>query len=160
MNTINCGAVSDSQVEWDQTWIGMAEFIANRKSKDRSTKVGAVIVAGDQAVLSLGWNGFPRGVDDKVEARHERPAKYQWTEHAERNAIYNAVRRGVPLLGSTIYVTHFPCCDCARGIAQSGVTEIVTREPDWGNVHLQNTQYPEVSVSILCEAGVQVRFCR
>lgn len=103
----------------------MAEYVST-KSKDKSTKVGAVIVGPNNEVLSVGWNGFPRGVNDDVEERHERPAKYEWTEHGERNAIYNAARHGIRLDGTTLYTTHDPCADCARAIVQSGIRHVVT----------------------------------
>lgn len=112
---------------WDDFFLGLAGYVS-QKSKDQSTKVGAVIVGPDHEVLSLGWNGFPRGVDDNVQERHERPAKYEWTEHAERNAIYNAARHGIALRGATIYVTHAPCAACARAIVQSGIRAVVSGE--------------------------------
>jgi dCMP deaminase len=93
-----------------------------------------------------------------VEERHNRPEKYLWTEHAERNAIYNAVRRGVPLLGSTIYTTLFPCCECARAIVQSGIAYVVSVEPDWTDDHRKATTRFDVSRQIFEEAGVDVRF--
>ena len=79
--------------DWNARWMAMAEHVATW-SKDRSTKVGCVVVGSANQVLSLGYNGFPRNVDDDV----WRPGtsgriKYQWTEHAERNAIYNACRQ-------------------------------------------------------------------
>ena len=77
-------------MNWDQYFFDIVNVV-KEKSKDRSTKVGAIIVGPDQGVRSTGFNGFPRGVNDNVDARHERPAKYLYTEHAERNAIYNAV---------------------------------------------------------------------
>lgn len=108
---------------WDEFFINMTHIIAS-KSKDRSTGVGAVIVGEDNEVLSIGYNGFPRGVDDTVAARHERPVKYEFTEHAERNAIYNAARQGIRLKGSIMYINWEPCPDCARAIVQAGIKEI------------------------------------
>ena len=95
------------------------------KSKDRSTKVGAVIVDDDNTPISTGFNSFPRGVNDEIEARHERPAKYLYTEHAERNAIYNAARK--VLKGTTLVLQGAPCtcAGCARGIIQSGIKKII-----------------------------------
>jgi dCMP deaminase len=84
-----------------------------------------VIVDSRQSVLSLGWNGFPRRINDNIESRHTRPNKYLWTEHAERNAIYNAASTGNILLGATLYVNGIPCADCARAIIQSGITKII-----------------------------------
>ena len=100
-------------------------------SKDRSRKVGCVIVNHRNVMLTSGWNGFPRDVDDDVDERHERPAKYLWTEHAERNAIYNAASMGIPLMGSKAFVTLFPCADCMRALLQSGVIEIICPQPNW-----------------------------
>jgi dCMP deaminase len=78
-----------------------------------------------------------RGVDDNIGARHERPAKYSWTEHAERNAIYNAARLGISIQGCTAYINWFPCIDCARALVQVGISRLVALEPDredekWG----------------------------
>lgn len=102
-------------------------------SKDRSTKVGAVIVGPSNEVRAIGYNGFPRGVDDDLQDRHERPEKYFWVEHAERNAIYNAARAGIPIAGCKMYLPWFPCMDCARAIVQSGIETLVAMEPDVGD---------------------------
>lgn len=111
-------------MNWDQYFLGIAEQV-KLKSKDESTQIGAVIVGGDKEVLSTGYNSFPRGLDDSLKERQERPEKYFWIEHAERNAIYNAARIGVSLKNSTIYITSgLPCMDCARGIVNSGITTI------------------------------------
>lgn len=115
---------------WDTRWMDLAKFIASW-SKDRSTKVGAVIVDHRNVLLSIGWNGFPRGLNDDIDERHERPIKYKWFEHAERNAIYNAASKGIELLDATIYIPWYPCADCARAIIQSGIVEVVVVEPDW-----------------------------
>src|SRR3972149_4666305 len=106
-------------MKWPEFFFALAALAA-KKSKDRSTKIGAVVVGPDNEVRSLGYNGFPRGINDDVEERHRRPAKYLWSEHAERNAIYNAVRAGICLRGCTMYVHSHPCVDCARAIIQSG----------------------------------------
>jgi dCMP deaminase len=112
---------------WDNRWMSLCDHIA-QWSKDRSSQFGCVIVDERQSVLSLGWNGFPRGINDEIEERHERPAKYLWTEHSERNAIYNAASSGVVLLGATLYVNGIPCADCARAIIQSGIHRVVMRD--------------------------------
>jgi dCMP deaminase len=110
--------------EWDSRFLRLAREIATW-SKDQSTKVGAVIVGPDRTPGPYGYNGFPRTIDDERATRHERPVKYRWTEHAERNAIYNAARIGVAVKGCTMYVTHLPCADCARAIIQVGITRVV-----------------------------------
>ena len=141
--------------DWDERWMAMARLAASF-SKDRSTKVGCVIVR-ENRVLSLGWNGFPRGIDDDVEARHERPMKYAVTEHAERNAVYNAAREGVSLDAATIYVPWFPCADCARAIIQSGIWDLVAIQPaagarpDWAESFA-------VAQEMLVEADVRIRW--
>jgi len=121
-----------SQEGWDNRWMDMLELVATW-SKDRSRKTAALIVDQRNVLLSIGWNGFPRNIDDGVYDRHERPAKYQWTEHAERNAIYNAAAVGIPLLGARMYLGWYPCADCARAIIQAGIRELICIEPDWND---------------------------
>ena len=114
-------------MNWDELFILQASVIA-QKSKDPSTKVGCVIVGDGNAVLSMGFNGFPRGINEHDKSRWERPEKYQWIEHAERNAIYNAARHGINLTGSRLYLNWNPkgiCSDCARALVQVGVKEII-----------------------------------
>jgi dCMP deaminase len=116
--------------KWDERFLDLAFHIA-QWSKDSSTKVGCVVVSPDRRIISTGYNGLPRGVDDDVQTypgRHERPEKYAWYEHAERNAIYNAAALGVPVRDCTLYSTLQPCSDCARGIIQSGVAALVFSE--------------------------------
>jgi dCMP deaminase len=114
------------KTSWDLFYIKLAQLWAD-KSKDRSTGVGAVIVGPDMEQRSAGYNGFPRHVDDSIDCRHDRPLKYEYTEHAERNAIYNAARMGTPLKGCIMYLNWWPwpCPDCARGIIQTGITEVI-----------------------------------
>ena len=111
---------------WDEYFMRMAQHVAV-KSKDRSTQVGAVIVGEGHSILSIGYNGFPRKTNDDIDSRHDRPMKYLWTEHAERNSIYSAARHGIKLAGSTMYITGggIACADCARAIIQAGVIEAI-----------------------------------
>lgn len=140
-------------------FMGLAEYAAKR-SRDLNTKVGAVIAGPDFVVRSLGWNGYPRSVDDSVELRRVAPLKYVWTEHAERNAIYNAARNGVSTVGCMMFGQTFPCADCARGIIQSGISTYYTYFPDWDpeDVPLDDwrRQTPEV-IKMLKEAKVDLR---
>jgi dCMP deaminase len=116
---------NDQLMEWDQYFIEMATLVS-KKSKDRSTKVGCVIVGPNHEVRTTGYNGFCRGINDDIDERHDRPEKYFWVEHAERNAIYNAARNGIPLEGCTAYVSNLlPCADCTRGMIQSGIKRIM-----------------------------------
>jgi dCMP deaminase len=114
----------------------MATLVSNW-SKDPSRKSGCILIDDLRAVLSVGYNGFPREVEDRVEnvpQRFTRPDKYKWTEHAERNAIYNASRRGIPLSPATAYINWFPCADCTRALIQSGIERVVCgAEPDFND---------------------------
>lgn len=140
----------------DEYFIGFAKHAATR-SKDRSTQVGCVVIGPDDEIRMTGYNGFPRGVNDDVEDRHQRPQKYQWTIHSEQNAIANAARVGVSLKGCRIYVPQlFPCATCAGLIIQSGIVEVVAPAPDfdlpkWGDEF-------RVSVQMFAEADVRVRY--
>ena len=121
---------------WDSRFLDLARFVG-QWSKDRSRKVGCVIVGPSREIRAIGYNGFPRGADDFPDARHQRPEKYMWTEHAERNAIFQAARVGIAVQGCTMYLHWFPCMDCARAIVQSGIARLVTLRPDrndpeWG----------------------------
>lgn len=141
---------------WDKRWMQLTELIASW-SKDRSTGVGAVIVDERNTVVALGWNGFPRGINDDVDERHERPAKYSWTSHAEENAICNASSKGGRgTVGCRMYVNWYPCCPCARMIIQSGIVELIGHEPNW-NHHKYGEDFRIVR-EMLDEAEVKVRF--
>jgi dCMP deaminase len=109
-------------MEWSKYFFDLVTVIKT-KSKDPSTKVGCVIVGPYNEIISTGFNGIPRLVNESPE-RFERPAKYMYTEHAERNAIYLAARRGVSLDGARIYLSWYPCAECARAIIQSGICEV------------------------------------
>jgi len=104
-------------------FLPIAKAIA-QLSKD-TTKVGAVIVGPDGAGGPWGYNGAPRGCDADEDGRKERPEKYWWFEHAERNAIYAAARAGFATDGATMVVTHPPCMDCARAIVQAGIKRVI-----------------------------------
>lgn len=115
-------------MNWDEHYIDLVHTV-RKKSKDRSTKVGAIIVNEFNEQVSTGFNGFPRGIDDGNEAYHERPLKYDMTEHAERNAIYQAAAGRGGTRGSRMYLgfnpNHAICTDCARAIIQAGIVEII-----------------------------------
>lgn len=113
--------------KWHKRFMEVAELVKTW-SKDPSTKVGAVVVGPDREIRSTGYNGLVRGVDDNKPERLERPTKYDFFEHAERNAVYNACLIGASLKGCVIYVTSMPCPDCARAIIQSGIKMVVTHK--------------------------------
>lgn len=111
-------------MNWDDLYLKMAKQVA-QKSRDESTKHGCILVRqADHSVLSVGYNGLPRGMEYKEEFQ-QRPLKYLVFEHAERNAIYNACRNGINTLNSIAYVTGFCCADCVRALIQSGVKKII-----------------------------------
>ncbi len=147
---------SDSDKAWDEFFIGMCVYIS-QKSKDRSTKLGAVIVDQDNDILSMGWNGFPRGVDDGIEEWHGRPEKYMVTEHAERNAVFNAARVGTSLKGARMYLPFepTPCTDCTRAVIQAGITEIVGTDFKFTGKGKQWDENLAFSNKLLREAGVR-----
>jgi dCMP deaminase len=111
-------------MKWPEYFRQIAEVVKT-KSKDINTQIGAVIVGKDNEIVSTGYNSFPRGINDEVIERQERPEKYYWMEHAERNAIINAARIGVSTKGTTMYLTcGMPCCDCTRAIINAGISKV------------------------------------
>lgn len=111
--------------KWHYRFMDVAKLVSTW-SKDSSTKTGAIVVGPDREIRATGYNGFVRGVDDNKPERLERPTKYDFFEHAERNAIYNACLTGTSLKGCVMYATHAPCTDCARAIIQAGIKMVVT----------------------------------
>ena len=135
----------------------LAKYHADLFSKDPHKKVGALFLAPESLqILSLGYNGMPRQVDENIPQRWERPMKFKFVEHAERNAIYNACRSGVCLEDAIAIVTWFPCTDCARAIIQSGVKTLVTVYPDF-NHHRWGGDF-QVSMEMLQEVGMSLIF--
>lgn len=115
---------TESDLRWDRYFLKLA-IVVSMKSKDRSTKCGCIVVGPDRSIKSTGYNGFPPGVDDNNESRHERPEKYFWTDHAEQTAVGFAAKHGTSLHGCTAYVTGPPCADCARALARAGIKRVV-----------------------------------
>jgi dCMP deaminase len=143
-------------MNWTDYFLNIAEQV-KLKSKDQSTQIGAVIVGVDNEVLSTGYNSFPRGLADDVESRQERPEKYFWFEHAERNAIYNAARVGTPLKGSSIYLTSgLPCMDCARGIVNSGIKKVYCKRICTTTNKEKWEESQKRSRELLIECGIEV----
>ena len=138
-------------------YMQLATYQANLFSKDPSTKVGALFLAPESLqVLTAGYNGFPRGVDETKADRWSRPQKLMYVSHAEANGIANACRHGTPLENSIAVVTMFPCTTCAKLMIQAGVRELVTHIPDlscpkWG----EEFKY---SLEMLEEAGVVIQY--
>lgn len=139
---------------WHDFFLKLCDLAAS-KSKDIYTKIGAAIRGSGNEVVSIGYNGLPRGVNDDVEERQQRPTKYFWFEHAERNAIYNVARR--LLQGTTLYVQMYPCADCARAIIQVGIAKVVIANK---NLPPQWTESMKVAETMFKEAGVEVEWSK
>jgi dCMP deaminase len=137
--------------KWIARFGGLAKEVASW-SKDSGTQVGAVIVRPDRTVASVGFNGFPRGVDDSVDRINNRSTKLLFTLHAELNAILAAKE---PLNGYSIFVHPFqPCAQCAGAIIQSGIKEVYCP-------YNHNERWSEsfrAALQMLDEAGVTTIF--
>lgn len=139
-----------AKVKWDIRFLQLAELVASW-SKDPSTKVGAVIVDDQNRVVSLGFNGFPRGISDSEELLSVREKKYERILHAEQNAILFGASRDIR--GGTLY-THplSPCNRCALEIIQSGIKRVVSLN----DVSERWKDSIEISLDLFREAGITV----
>jgi len=138
----------DSVFKWDKRFLDLSELVSGW-SKDPSTKVGAVVVDGDRRVISLGYNGFPRGVkdDDRLQ---DRESKYKIITHAEANALLFASES---LKGYTIYTYPFmPCSKCSGLIIQTGIKKVVS----FVNSNDRWADDFDIARNMLLEAGVKV----
>lgn len=137
--------------KWDDRFMEMARLVAGW-SKDPSTQVGCIIVNPVRQVVSTGFNGFPRGVDDDPIRYADRATKYLMVLHAEQNAVLQA---GGDVHGGTAYVTHPPCAQCAATLIQAGIKRIVTREPEAAMAERFSDSFAAARI-MLREAGVEV----
>jgi dCMP deaminase len=143
-------------MDWDSYFMTMAYLVAMR-SKDESTHVGAVIVGPDNELRSTGYNSFPMGIDDSRPERQERPEKYYWFAHAERNSIDLAARVGTPLEGCIMYTNGIPCTDCAFSIIMAGIKEVVV-DSAWLNPERDKWDETAKRTKVMFEeAGVKLR---
>ncbi|MCI2049434.1 MAG: dCMP deaminase family protein [Lachnospiraceae bacterium] len=122
-------------ITWDEYFMGVAA-LAGMRSKDPNTQVGCCIVSDAHKILSMGYNGFPLGCSDEDfpwerEGEDSLHTKYPYVTHSELNAILNF--RGGSLEGSSIYVTLFPCNECAKAIIQSGIRRVVYRSDKYAD---------------------------
>jgi dCMP deaminase len=146
------------ELSWDELFVLQA-FLMAQKSKDPSTKVGCVIVNDDNVILSTGFNGFPRGIEEDSDFRWKRPEKYHWVEHAERNAIFNAARVGVSLNGARAYLNWEPkpCAECTRALIQAGIKEVIGPNRVFKGKGAGKHYSIDHAEVMLREAGVRVR---
>ena len=116
----------EDYISWDEYFMGVAQ-LSGMRSKDPHTQVGACIVSRDNKILSMGYNGFPCGCSDDVfpweREGEELDTKYPFVTHSELNAILNY--RGGSLEGTKLYVSLFPCNECAKAIIQAGIKTVV-----------------------------------
>lgn len=141
-------------ISWDEYFMGVAD-LSGKRSKDPNTQVGACIVSQDNKILSMGYNGFPRGCSDdefpwgkEKETLDPYSAKYLYVTHSELNAILNY--RGGSLEGSKLYVTLFPCNECAKAIIQAGIKTVIYKEDKY-----QDSPSVRASKRMLNAAGVR-----
>ena len=121
-------------ISWDEYFMAVAK-LAGMRSKDPNTQVGACIVSEDNKILSMGYNGFPIGCSDE-EFPWDREgdmihSKYAYVTHSELNAILNY--RGGSLKGAKLYVSLFPCNECAKAIIQSGIKTVIYDDDKYAN---------------------------
>lgn len=129
-------------------------LLSSLRSKDPNTKVGACIVDDDHKVVSIGYNGMPRNIDESKlswEKGEDLDSKYLYVCHAEFNAILN-IRNGSALKGCTLYVTLFPCNECAKAIIQVGIKEIVYLDNKY-----EDSLMTRASLKMLTLAGIKIR---
>jgi dCMP deaminase len=145
---------------WDMKYSELARYISSW-SKDPSIKVGSITVGGRGQILSQGYNGFPRGIEDTQLRLNNREEKYKYVVHAEMNCIYNATLNGVSLNGATLYVYGLPVCsECAKGVIQVGIKRVVIYTPEImkANIPEKWKVSGEQSYSMFKEAGVSVNW--
>ena len=140
-------------ISWDEYFMGIAKLSALR-SKDPNTQVGACIVSEDNKILSMGYNGMPIGCDDDEfpwnrDSEDPYDNKYYYSTHSELNAILNY--RGGSLEGAKIYVTLFPCNECAKAIIQCGIKKVIYDDNKY-----EDTSSVKASERMFKSAGVEV----
>ncbi len=145
--------MENNNISWDEYFMGIASLSALR-SKDPNTKVGACIVDNDNKVVSIGYNGMPTGLDESKLSWNKGEgldSKYLYVCHAEFNAILNT-RHGEALKGCRLYVTLFPCNECAKAVIQTGIKEVIYLDNKY-----QDTTGVKASLKMLQLAGIKIR---
>ena len=142
----------EDYISWDEYFMGVAK-LSGMRSKDPNTQVGCCIVSQDNKILSMGYNGLPIGCSDdefpwQREGENPLKTKYIYTVHSELNAILNY--RGGSLEGAKLYVSLFPCNECAKAIVQSGIKEVI-----YDSNKYVNTPSVQASMRMFDSAGVR-----
>ena len=147
--------MTSSKLSWDEYYMGVA-VLTSFRSKDPNTKVGCCIVNKYGRIISTGYNGFPQNADNDsfpwTRDGSFLDTKYPFVCHAELNAILNAQS---DLHGARLYVTLFPCNECAKAVSQSGITEVV-----YGDNKYSDTDIVKASKKILESCGVKLRYLK
>ena len=138
----------------DNEILKMAYVFAKKHSDDPSTQTAAVLVDKNIGVLLIAANRFPNGIEPNPE-RLERPQKYHYIEHAERNVIYRAAREGIETRGLTMYSPWCPCTDCARAIIQAGIKKVVSHKKIMDATPERWRDSINSALAMLSEAGVE-----
>ena len=143
----------DNYISWDEYFMGIS-LLSSMRSKDPNTQVGACIVGDDNKIVSVGYNGFPRGCNDddfpwERSGEKANDTKYPFVCHAELNAILNS--GGHNLSGCRIFVALSPCNECAKAIIQSGIKEVVYISDKYAE-----SEGTQASKRMLTSAGVKL----
>jgi dCMP deaminase len=138
--------------KWDRRFLQLSQTVS-QWSKDPSQGVGSVIVDPERRVVSLGFNGFPRGIQDSEGRLNDRSIKLQYTIHAETNAILQAKQ---DLTGTTIYCNIPPCSSCGLSIIQAGIQRVVTYVPDQKLIDRWGESFDR-SLNLFKEAGLEYK---
>ena len=143
-------------MDWDSYFLTIAQAVA-LKSKDTSTKVGAIVVGPDKEIRSTGYNGFPRRVKDLPE-RQDSKCKLFYVAHAEANCVYQAARVGVSLMGCSLYLStsSVPCAECTKAIIQAGIVRVVGPDKEFPGKSAIWQESIQRAVEMLEEAGVSI----
>lgn len=142
----------EDYISWDEYFMGIAT-LSSMRSKDPNTRVGACIVNNEKKIISVGYNGMPTGCSDDImpwdrEGDFEN-TKYAYVCHAELNAILNCT---ASLKNATLYVTLFPCNECAKAIIQSGIKKVIFLDNKY-----KGTSENNASVRLFDTAGIEYK---
>jgi dCMP deaminase len=142
--------MKDISNTWKIKYMNLAKEIASW-SKDPSTKVGCIAVGNEGQVLSQGYNGFPRNIEDKAERYNNKQEKYKYVVHAEMNCIYHACLNGISLNNASLFVYGLVIChECAKGIIQVGISNVYGNDNSSSNWHESHN----LTKKLFKEAGV------
>ena len=140
--------------KWKKRFLKLSKEIAEW-SKDPSTKVGALIISEDRNIISTGYNGFPRGIEDTEERLNNRELKYKFILHAEMNCIMNALYNGRSVKDCILFVHGLPpCSECTKSIIQAGIKKVITDSKATDNWK----ESSKLSLEMLKEANVEIEF--